>query len=295
MVNKDLRTTNFSKCSSLASVRWQVLTTFSVFQVDQTLSDAYNKQDARQAQFAKGIDNLGGQPLESKATIIVKSDVITWESNRDLCTFYRCTSPSPAITELQFDSSCQSSIQSCSCCAPSPDPDLTHDQLLTTASLLYEHAQKTQGQKAVSSKQQTPGNTTTTQFHRKQVSSSCIQPDVKARDDTKKKPSLRIDSCENFLKRSVVKLPDSPSSRSIFPLKKRPLINSSVPLDKQLNVQTTTSSSSSASITARPTSLVTTANKLKIDDSRNKEPKERHASEPTKLVDITKNGETSGM
>ena len=36
-----------------------------------------------------GLETLLGTPLESKATILVNPQVVTWESSTDLCTFYR--------------------------------------------------------------------------------------------------------------------------------------------------------------------------------------------------------------
>ena len=52
-----------------------------------------------------GLETLLESPLESKATILVNPQVVTWETSTDLCTFYRADfSPSsqPGILTMSF-------------------------------------------------------------------------------------------------------------------------------------------------------------------------------------------------
>ena len=77
---------------------------------------------------------LFGQNLESKATITVNSDVVTWESSTDLCTFYRTSTASdwsvPPPPPPLAGTAVTAPDPNCPCCYP---PPTASDKLLTEA------------------------------------------------------------------------------------------------------------------------------------------------------------------
>ncbi len=122
---------------------------------------------------------MGGQPLESKATILVDPKVVTWESFSDRCSFYR-TSLEP-VTSISTDHEdapqsllgsppkLQLAAHACSDCRLSPRSAVTPPLLLAAGKQHLPVALATPT--SARGQQQRGSITTTTQSHRDQVCS----------------------------------------------------------------------------------------------------------------------------
>ena len=171
----------------------------------------------------KGLHILAGKPLQSRATIRVDENHITWESSNDLCSFYR--NPPENCAECRLGSEVTNLSQ-----PPPPIPTQSTISLSNSShndGLLIQSLQPYDYPLNSTSTCQPPRVTrsagcitTTTQLHRNQVCSV-----IASKSPQKQERLAHLSSSTPVPRPSTTKAHSTLNTNSIYPLKKRPLIN----------------------------------------------------------------------